>query len=221
LKISDTQLKNLMNLLLTLPFGSPSEEVEESDETDGAKPLKAVPRNIATIESSKMMADALNFVKESVAKIGETSEPKEEKEESDGQKTVIAFKSIVFDFKLNQILVTLFEGNERSDKSAVATAQLIRFEIYGELLTDTSIWATCLIGDLSLNDVRTSRSESGIKTLLEKELVLTNIVFMNQFFLIIFLICLVCKSLRRVVLNRRTLCLCCSLFRNLMKGLFT
>lgn len=166
-----------MNLLLTLPFGSKTEEDEANEaneETDGLK-LKATPRNVATIESSKLMSAAIDFVKDRVIKV-EDNGTKESEEVSDSEKQIIAYKNIIFDFKLKEIKVLLFQGLDRHQNSAIASAQLKSFEAYGELLTDSSLWVTCLIADLCLNDVRTSRGNEGITTLFEKKYILVIII---------------------------------------------
>ena len=176
LKISDKQLTNLMNLLITLPFGS---KTEDNEVTDGSKPVKPTPRSVATIESSKIMSAAIDLVKERVNQIEEsvkTEENKELKEESDGEKSLIVYKSVIFEFKLKQILVSLFQGPNRSPESGFAFAKLENFEIIGDVLTDSTITVTVLIGDLCLNDVRTSRSTAGIKTLFEKKSVFFSLI---------------------------------------------
>ena len=170
LKISDIQLTNLMNLLLTLPFGSKTGEEEAEEEIDGLK-LKPSPRNVATIETSKLVTAAIDFVKDRVTNVEE--EEKEDKNAStqvtDSETQIIAYKDIILDFKLKEILVLLFQGSDRDPSSAIASAQLKNFETHGEVLTDSSICVTCLIADLCLNDVRTSRGSGGIKTLFEKK----------------------------------------------------
>jgi hypothetical protein len=114
------------------------------------------------------MVDAINFAKKTVAQIIEKQQSKEESEGKQKNIQIIAYKEIEFDFKLKKILASLFEGPQRDPSFALVTAQLIKFKIYGELLTDGSLGTTCLIGDLCLNDDRTSRKDTGIKTLLEK-----------------------------------------------------
>ncbi|XP_054161337.1 intermembrane lipid transfer protein Vps13-like [Oppia nitens] len=169
LKISDSQLTKLMNLLLTLPFSESSSDKELDDTAvDGLKNIKTGQKNIATIEMSRQITDAMNFATETTAKIGIKEPSVEETESTDGEKQIIAYKSVVFDFKLNKIVVTLFEGIERSVSSAIATAKLSGFEIYGEILTDSTLWTIVRIGDLSLDDIRTTRKDTGVKTLIEK-----------------------------------------------------
>ncbi len=162
-------MSKLLNLLLTLPFGS---KTDLEEETDGLDQQTLRPqRNRNVIDSNQLMVDAINLAKQTVAQIKE----QQSKEESEGKQEniqIIAYKEIEFSFKLKKILVSLFEGPQRDPSFALATAQLIKFQIYGELLTDGSLWTTCLIGDLCLNDDRTSRKDTGIKTLLEKKLVM-------------------------------------------------
>ncbi len=170
LKISDVQMSKLFNLLLTLPFGS---QTDLEEETDGLSlQTLRLQRNMNVIDSNRLMVDAINFAKETVAQIIEKQQSKEESEGKQKNIQIIAYKEIEFDFKLKKILVSLFEGSQRDPSFALATAKLIKFKIYGELLTDGSLWTTCLIGDLCLNDDRTSRKDTGIKTLLEKKLVM-------------------------------------------------
>ncbi len=175
LKISDLQISKLLNLLLTLPFGS---QTDLEEETDGLDQQTLRPqRNRNVVDSNQLMVDAINLAKQTVAQIKEQQQPKEESEGKQENIQIIAYKEIEFGFKLKKILVSLFEGPQRDPSFALATAQLIKFQIYGELLTDGSLWTTCLIGDLCLNDDRTSRKNTGIKTLLEKKLV----IFLRDF----------------------------------------
>jgi hypothetical protein len=162
-------MSKLFNLLLTLPFGS---QTDLEEETDGLGLQTLSPRrNMNFINSKQLMVDAINLAKKTVAQIKEQQLSKEESEGKQENIQIIAYKEIEFRFKLKKILFSLFEGPLRDPSFALATAQLIKFQIFGELLTDGSLQTTCLIGDLFLNDDRTSRKDTGIKTLLEKKLV--------------------------------------------------
>jgi hypothetical protein len=163
-------MSKLFNLFLTLPFGS---QTDLEEETDGLGLQILRPQtNRDVINSNQLIVDKMNLEKKTVA---QTTEQQQSKEESEGKQEniqIIPYKEIEFSFKLKKILVSFFEGPQRDPSFALATAQLIKFQINGELLTDGSLGTTCLIGDLCLNDDRISRKDTGIKTLLEKKLVM-------------------------------------------------
>lgn len=157
--LSDTQANKLIELLITMPFGGTQKNLEVLDEADSYVTPRAK-RTLPTIQLHEVMKDAIKFAKEAAVE--------SETETTDSQQ-IIVHKDVIFKFTLNQIMISLFEGEVNGVDTALASAYLTNFDVDGEILTNGSLCTNCIIGDLCLKDVRAARSEKGIKEIIQKK----------------------------------------------------
>lgn len=174
MKASDSQISQLLGLIITLPFGPtvPEYEVNAIDSTDkgATKNMRIAKVNVLTNE----VTDAFNYATKAIEKIEilQKDPSKENNDNADGtvEGKRVVYKDLTFEFKLKSIFLSIFKCN-RNTNSALAQFHLDRFSLYGEILTDSTLWLSCSVSDLRLDDIRTSRKESGLRTLLGKSYV--------------------------------------------------
>jgi len=172
MKASDSQISQLLGLIITLPFGPTVPEYEEntSDLTDD----KGIGKNMRIVKVNVLrneVTDALNYATKAIEK-NETLQREDSKKNSDNADGIveekrIVYKDFTFEFKLGNIFLSIYKCNRNVD-SALAQFHLDKFLLYGEILTDSTLWLNCSVSDLRLDDIRIKRKESGLRTLLSK-----------------------------------------------------
>ena len=177
LKASDSQVSQLLILLSTLPYGP-----QPTTRTGSIYHSTAVKSALTLAKSMKVsdeVIDAMNYAARAISEIQRKKDEqiKSDEDDVDAKGTIVVHREIIFSFKLNNINLTMYR-NDRRDISKLTRFQLLKLNVYGETLSDQTLWMDCTVNDLRIDDIRPQRKPSGIVTMLSKSRV--NIVDKQQ-----------------------------------------
>lgn len=169
-KASDCQISQLLGLFITLPYG-PTVATNDVTDSMNSRNTKVSKLNVLNTE----VVDAYTYVAKTIEKNEEKSEKNKEVvladsvdgTVKDNNVSQVVYKNFTFDFKLGNIYLYLYNAN-RGAQCALARFHLDKFTLYGEILTDSTLWLNCSVSDLRLDDIRPNRKDSGIRILLAK-----------------------------------------------------
>lgn len=181
MRASDAQISLLLALIVSLPFGPTINEFtitnDDSIDSIAGRSYTAV----KTVNMPKLnvlndeVTDAFMYATKNLEKV---EEPKSKQSEVDGidsskaksnnsSTSLVVYKDLIFEFKLKDIFLTIFQL-DRLHESSLAKFHLDKFSLYGEMLTDNTLWMNCSVSDLIVYDIRYGRKEGGIRTILKK-----------------------------------------------------
>lgn len=123
--------------------------------------------NYKTAKMSSIVDDAYDAMNYATNTLNEMIKQEKKLSETNVVDGKVAYKEVVFDFKIADICLMLYRGN-REESSALSRLNLIQFAFAGETLTDKTLWLNCTITDLKVDDIRVSRKRTGISTMLVK-----------------------------------------------------
>jgi len=132
--VSDIQMKKLMRLLLTLPFGIENQEDQMTGKTQVDSSMKEKRQRLYRVDSQEMIEDAMNLVTKKSANV--VKNETDSTLQADGSITFIPQKMFKFDFTLKKILLLLFEGESKDNSTSLASALLEKFSVNGEMFDD-------------------------------------------------------------------------------------
>nr|XP_046914733.1 vacuolar protein sorting-associated protein 13-like [Dermatophagoides farinae] len=175
LKASDSQVSQLLVLLSTLPYG-PTFESNTDSSYHSLTTTSAATKSTTSVSKVKSkvtdeVIDAMNYAARAVSEINKSKESKCEEDVVDTKGTIIAYRELIFSFKLNDINLTMYR-NDRRDVSKLTRFQLLKLSLYGETLSDQTLWVNCTVCDLRIDDIRPQRKPNGIVTMLSKSRVI-------------------------------------------------
>lgn len=172
MKASESQINQILCLFINLPYG-PVETTshpiptfenvkhvgilnnEDDDIADAYLFATKAAQNLETIGSSTLLAlpsgEESGFNVELITKSEEA----------------IPQQDLTIEFNLKNLFLSVFAGSRRPE-CALARFQLIKLTVNVELLADTKILVNCNVDDLRMDDIRTIRKETGIRTILAK-----------------------------------------------------
>ena len=176
---SDWQIQQLMGLITTLPTPAAEKsfdhkrsqgisKLSESLGRDTQDSVRSQIRSTAPSKSSNTneLTDALQFV----TQIMKTNEAKSKKKPTDDETdSVRIFKIVTFDFKIDKIGFNIFQRIPSKERYPLANFSLVKFVVFGEVLSNDSLWLNGSLSDMKLDDTRTIRKNpKGIRTMLSK-----------------------------------------------------
>lgn len=169
MKASDTQISQLLNLFLKLPY------VPTSSQKNGANDLKQT-------NDEDEAADALDFAANAAKNLEKASKlslpsklPLTEKGTNRGDVAdAIPQQTLRFDFHLKSLSMSLFTEH-RSPNCALGLFQVVKLAVNGEVLADQKAIIKFAVDDLQLDDSRATRKETGICRILAKSCVLSSL----------------------------------------------
>lgn len=160
LKASSSQISLLLLLATTLPMID-RKPIENENLASSCK------INLPLL--SDELINAKNYAAKTANEISKISlnQRTASKSKSEEDSTTVIHKSIIFNFDLTSIDLTLYK-TDRRDVSRFTQFLLDKLVINGEILTDKTLWLCLLVNDLRIIDLRPYRKENGINVMLSK-----------------------------------------------------
>ncbi|OTF80125.1 hypothetical protein BLA29_002848, partial [Euroglyphus maynei] len=171
LKASDSQVSQLLILLSTLPYGPTIESNSTTDSSRDSMIAFKSTTSVATKVKSSMktsdeVIDAMNYAARAVSEINRQKQEVKNVDDDavDAKGTIIVHREVIFSFKLNNINLTMYR-NDRRNVSKLTRFQLLKLSVFGETLSDQTLWVNCTVNDLRIDDIRPQRKPNGIVTM--------------------------------------------------------
>lgn len=161
-----------MIIISTLPYGPVTDP--------GLSSLSQISKSSAVLSKPNLNNEINDAVKLAADAVKEPEKPRKRDEvdrenknslptvskSAQASESTTIYRDTVFDFNLDQISLTVYK-NDRSSTSTLVLMQLDKFSLHGEILTDSTIWLNCSVLDIRLEDIRPSRKNATIHTMLK------------------------------------------------------